>query len=437
MYLRCVAVALLVGACGHHHEDQVLQTIEDRTGARVDREREPEQAPSLPPKVDLDDGLSADEAVAIAVWNSPNLRANLGLLAGAEGELVDARRPSNPTLRVLFPAGGAQLSALLTWPLEAFATMPSRIKLAQNRLDALEKGIVNTSVELMRDARLAHADWLLAHDRSALRDKIVDERAAIAEIVGVQAELGARTDADLAVARAELGIARDEAQRATIDLELATLQLRSVIGWADNELEFEPEPESDRLDTSALDSADSMVALALESRSDLRAVELAVEGAEIRLRLERWAILGIAAAAQGTRPPASLAVSAGPQVVLPIFSQNQAGRARARTDIDVAKWRYRMLSDQIAIDVRQSHARWIRAIASYELYRTDIVEAREQALAAARSAWELGDRDLTGLLLTEQDLDVARLRMVELRAEVRRARAELERALGGRLEYSR
>lgn len=417
---------MLESACAHDHA-RVLDDIEARTGGRADLQREPDDAASIPPGVSLRDGLDRDEAVAIALWNNPNLRAELTRLDAADAELAGARRPTNPTLRLLFPVGAGVFAGLLTWPIETLATMPGRAKLARLRQAASADAVVIASLDLTRDARLAHANWVLAHERLALRAALEGERSQLLAISEAQASLGALSEAEAETVRAEAAIAADELGRARTDVALAESQLRSVIGWGleDIALTVAPEP-LDALPASPLARAQ---AAASERRPELDAARLEVELAHVQLQLERAAIFNLAAVGQLQ----GSALQLGPQSSLPIFDQNQAGRGRARATLAAAGWRQRALRERIAGEVREAHARFEQALRSHERYRDEIVGSRERTLASARRTYELGDGDFAGVLLAEQNLDLARLRLVELGADARRAHAELERALGDRL----
>src|SRR5262245_65803771 len=68
-----------------------------------------ETSESLPPNVVVDDGLTSDEAVAIALWNSPSFQATLADLGVARADVVEAGLLRNPVLSLLFPVGQKQL----------------------------------------------------------------------------------------------------------------------------------------------------------------------------------------------------------------------------------------------------------------------------------------------------------------------------------------
>ncbi|MEZ6049423.1 MAG: hypothetical protein R3C11_28350 [Planctomycetaceae bacterium] len=80
----------------------------------------------IPPGVNLQDGLTEDEAVAVALWNNQTFLATLSNLGIARGDLVQAGLLTNPQLNLLFPPiGTKQLEWTLYAPLEALILQTS------------------------------------------------------------------------------------------------------------------------------------------------------------------------------------------------------------------------------------------------------------------------------------------------------------------------
>jgi cobalt-zinc-cadmium efflux system outer membrane protein len=431
--LHVVLVLVLGPGCARENSRvraAMHDDIEARTSGQIDVDRDADEAASLPPGIALDDGLTRDEAVVIALWNNPSLRVELARLEAMEGEVAGAGRPSNPNVRLLFPIGVGAFSTLLIWPIEALAIAPGRVKAARRKRDASAAGIVQASLDLSRDVRLAHADWVLAHERVVLRTELAAQRHEFLTIVAAQASFGDVSESDTETARAEAALADDELARAEQERAIAESRLRTLMGYGLEELALGvPDEPLDALPGSPLASLSER---AEQERPDLQAAVLELERAQAQLRLERAALFNLSAVSQSVGPAWFL----GMQATLPIFDQNQAGRARARAEIEAAKWRRRALRERIAGEVREAHVRFEMASSSHKRYLDELVGSRERAAAAARDAFELGEVDYTVVLLAEQNLDAARLRLAELGADVRRAHAELERALGGRLSAS-
>ena len=87
----------------------VTSATQERTGsaARVTGAA----APGIPPGVTLDDGLTADEAVAVALWNNAAFQASLNDLGFARADLAEAGLLANPVLSLLLPVGPKQLES--------------------------------------------------------------------------------------------------------------------------------------------------------------------------------------------------------------------------------------------------------------------------------------------------------------------------------------
>jgi cobalt-zinc-cadmium efflux system outer membrane protein len=307
--------------------------------------------------------------------------------------------------------------------------MPGRIAVARRQLAGTEVALIQVSLDLARDVRLAHADWVLAHARLELREAMASQSAELLAIATARSEFGELSELDRETARAVAATAVDELERARTDLALAESRLRTRLGWGldapfSGPLKVQDEP------LTALPGA-PLVQLEGEaqSRPAFEAAQLEVDRAQTQLRLERAAMVNVAAVGQTNGPKLQL----GPQLVLPIFDQNQAGRARARAALDAARWRQRALRERVVAEVREAHAVFEQASTSQRRYEAEIVDSRARALAAATESYELGEHDFAPVLLAADQLAVAQLRLAELEAEVRRAHANLERALGGRL----
>ncbi len=419
---------LLTTACATTPDAvELAENMESHTGHAPSLEVQPEDPPAVPPGVRVDDGLTEDEAVAIAVWNSPRVRTEFTRLAVVQGNLADARRPSNPTLRFLFPSGPQQLSVLVTWPLENLVLRRRRIEIARAELDVVAQGAVQTAVDLVRDTRLAHIEWRLAVDRLAVQQVVArqaDELAVIAEARAVAGEVAPR-DGD--IARIDARVAVDNTARAEADVAIAEATLRNRMRWLDTDPGLHPaptdEPRPPGLGGHALEE------LALQSRPDLRATQLSIESAGARLGLQRTAVLKFA----GVGSVIGQSVTGGPQAELPIFDQNQGGIKRATAELEAAKWRYHDMRAQIVAEVTRARLQLDQALTSLAQYRDTIVTARERDVETLERNYRLGEIDYTEVLLAAQRLEGARFREVELTADARRARAELERALGGRM----
>ncbi|MCA8990240.1 MAG: hypothetical protein KDA78_21510, partial [Planctomycetaceae bacterium] len=87
---------------------------------------------SFPPCVVLEDGLTEEEAIAMALWNNRDFLSTLANLGIARGDLVQAGLLTNPQLNLLFPPMGTkQLEWTLYMPIEAIILRKHRVEIAE------------------------------------------------------------------------------------------------------------------------------------------------------------------------------------------------------------------------------------------------------------------------------------------------------------------
>jgi cobalt-zinc-cadmium efflux system outer membrane protein len=173
---------------------------------------------------------------------------------------------------------------------------------------------------------------------------------------------------------------------------------------------------------------------ALAARPDLRASELALEGAGRKSGLaeaEVFSLSGILDANGSGKEGFEM----GPGMVLPlpILHQNQANRLRAKKELERAGWNYLGLRQRIVAEVREARLKLDQATAALSAYDSQVLPPYEELERTSRRAYELGD--ISPLVVQENSRQLLQLqiRRAELRADVRRLRAELERNVGTRL----
>ena len=103
----------------------------------------------LPPDVNLADGLTQEEAVAIALWNSPTFQATLVDLGIARADLAEAGLLRNPIFSLLFPLGPKQLEFTLQYPFDALVQRPARVAAARVNARAIGERLVWNALSLV------------------------------------------------------------------------------------------------------------------------------------------------------------------------------------------------------------------------------------------------------------------------------------------------
>lgn len=114
-----------------------------------------------------------------------------------------------------------------------------------------------------------------------------------------------------------------------------------------------------------------------------------------------------------------------------------AAKAEANAEVAAAKARQQVIGQAIARQVQQAHIRVTTAQARARLLRTDAIPQFQQVLASARLAYESDKGDASALIEDQRLVLDVQLQYFQALAELQRARADLEYAVGVDLEARR
>jgi cobalt-zinc-cadmium efflux system outer membrane protein len=431
---------------------QISRGLEERTGHGLNPSP---KAGSfvIPDGVSLSDGLSEDEAVAIALWNNAAFQAELAALGLARADLIEAGLLRNPSLTLIFPISPKLIEAVANWPFEALWQRPRRVAAARLELDRVTESLMQSGLNLVRDVRVAYADLALAGERSRIATEAVRERGQIAEIVSARLRAGDISELETSAARLDARLAEEQATRLAHEVALAADRLRALLGLAKDGPSFNLSPSSmDQTGASpspavkvsaraapALEMPGSgvvgeLIKQALAGRPELKAAELAIEAAGQRAKWERSKILNLSGIVKEYgRSSNGFEQGPGLQVELPIFHRNQGGLTRAEAEIERAARQYIAISHRVALEVREAYTQLAQARASLDLWRARVLPPIEEDIRRAERAYAAGDVSYLFVLETTRRLTDARLREAELKAALERATAQLEHSIGRRL----
>ncbi len=392
----------------------------------------------IPDGITLDDGMSEDEAVAIALWNNAQLHADLSTLGLARADLVDAGLLSNPIFSFVLPIGPyRQFGAPLNFPLDFFWQRRRRVDAATIELDRVAKSLEQNALNLVRDVRLAFGDVKLAEQRARMAEQAVDLREQIVRLTNVRLRVGDVSDIEATAVRLDKSLALEQSARQRREVPIALNRLRLLLGMSDeiqlslDELEDEAEIIQATLKPDDPASSNELLAVAFASRPDLRAAELAIEVAAKRAKWQRSRIGALAALLnfkQGAGVP--FAVRPGAFLDLPVFNRNQGGIARADAEVERATWQYLSVRQRIAGEVIEALNQYRQARQSLTLWRSEVMPQTAENARLSERAFNRGDQSYLFVLDAMRRVVDVSVREAELKTDVRRAAVQLDRAAG-------
>jgi len=436
----------------------VSKEVESRTGHKINTAAKTTNW-SLPEGISLDDGLTEDEAVAIALWNNPALQAEMTALGLARADLIEAGQLRNPSLTLIFPFSTRILESVANWPFEALWQRPRRVAAAKLELERVGESLVSRALDLVRDTRLAYADCASRERRASVAAEATRERGEIVTIVNARFRAGDISELETSAARLDARLAEEQTTRFAHDVVIARDRLRALLGVANGEPGFEiilsPVTESAGVDQSVSsktrpatpaasvtsdqsETLNGLIEQALDARPELKAAQLAIEAAGQRAKWERSRILAVSAIAKEYgRGADGFEQGPGAQIELPIFNRNQGGISRAEAEIERAAKQLIAARQRVVAEVREAYTQLTQARESSDLWRARLLPPLEDDILSAERAYKAGDASYLFVLETTRRLTDARLREIELQAATARAFIALERSVGRRLIANR
>ncbi|MBA4066129.1 MAG: TolC family protein [Isosphaera sp.] len=406
--------------------------LAQRVGHTLPRHPSPPAELALPPGASFDDGLTEDEAVAVALWNNALFQEQLVDLGLTRGDLIQAGLLPNPEVLLTPAIPDRAFRYAFEFALESLWLRPIRVRSAAREADRTADRLAQAGLDLMRDVRQAYADVALARERVRVAGEAVKLRGRVAELAERRLRAGDISPQEAATARIDALQAEQDAARIGYDVPVLEERLRNLMGTPAlrGPLALDPSPPPPCL---ALD-VDALTQEALATRPDALAAAEAVAAAEARVTFAKigWVrVIGIGDATSGRRNGNEL--GPGVRFTVPLFNRNQGGIARAEAELDQAVRRQQTVANGIVLDVQRAYLQYRQACAELDVLRTKVRPEVETAIRRAQAAYQEGNVTIFVVLETTRQLLDNMLRDAVLTADLRRTWAELERGVGRRL----
>jgi len=436
-YGACALAFAALSACiptSPRDRGDLHDALVERTGYGVGEEDRTQ--PTMPEGIKIEDGLTEDEAISIALWNQPDLQVALTRLGFAKGDLQEAGALPNPFFALLLPLGPKQLEITLFQSIAALWRRPYKVEAASRDVERVAEMLVASGLDTVRDTRVAFAQLYLAQNRLQLLQKAAQTWQRMHGLAKVRLSAGAASQLELTSvatdARAvELEVLRQQNLVAQRRAELANLVFLPAAQQAAWDTMILVDPEA----PSAPGAIAALLKHALAARPEVRAAELSMEAAGARAGVAKAEIFDfmLIADANGSGTQ-GFELGPGAQITLPIFYQNQGARTRAEAEFLQATWRYQAAHASITREVKVAHAQLTRAQAALSAWPTEVVGPLQTNVSRAQSAYQAGGATYLQVLEATRRLIDAQLQGLELEREARRASAELFRSVGGKLK---
>ena len=381
------AAALAVAGCASFSPDggmgQVAELTRERTGHTVAAQRSLQEADSARNRVAelLQQPLTADSAVELALLNNRGLQASFSRLGIAEADLVQAGRLRNPRLGFGRLAGGGvvEIDRAILFDVLGLLTLPAARQVQQGQFEQAQLQAADEAVAVAAQARRA---WFNA--------------VAAQELVGYFQQVRQAADASGELARrmeqagnfSKLARLREQAFQAdaTADLTRAKQQavaererLARVLGLSGKQLDFKL---PDRLPDLPAQPAAPQAAeqAAIDKRLDVLMARRSVDSTARSLGLtQATRFVNAFEIGWQNRSETGSPTSRGYEVELelPLFDFGSVRNARAEATYMEAVHQAADVAVRAQSEVRESYAAYRSAYDVARHYRDEVVPLRK------------------------------------------------------------
>ncbi len=442
------ALPLLITGCKTSPQagfDDVQKTVNNRTGQSIQwpqTSAESQKADAAVAQA-LQTNLSADAAVQIALLNNRSLRATLEEIGISRADLLQASLLHNPQFFASYrlpdrPPPGADSEYSLADDFLDVLLLPLKKKVAAIQFERTKLRVSHETLQLVADVKSAF--YTVQARRQLLKrlQTIMEVNEAGVDLSTRQHDAGNITDLELANQQAGFQEAKLEWGKTQAQFRVDRERLNRLLGlWGANTQwkvagELPPIPKNE----IALDNLES---LAIKQRLDLSAAQtqVAFVGRALSLRTNtRYLPTAVNLGVDTERDPGPDPQRVtGPTIdfELPIFDRGQGAIARVQAQYRQAQWRVQSLATDIRSEVRQARDTLITTRDLAQFYQKIYLPQRIRIVNETLLQYNAMQQGMFELITAKEHELNSEREYAEAWRDYWIARAELERAMGGKL----
>ena len=413
----------------------VQQAVSTRTSQSIEWNAEPPAADDARIAAMLQDELTADEAVAIAMANSPRLQATLADLGVARADLIEASTITNPIFEfeIRYPGEPAHPYELrIAQSLVELIRLPRRRAAGRAAFAAAQMRVTSEIVRFGADVRASYFDALAASQHVAMSRTQYESAQTAAELAMKQHAAGNITDLDLENEQALYEQAKLDLARAERALLLAREALIRGMGLRNAGAEWRvaetfPDPPAAELDQPQLEQ------LAATRRLDIAIAQRDLEAARQRVPLSRLTALEHTEVDvhYEREPEGEYTVGPGIELPIPIFNTGRAARTRAEAELLRARHTLNALLTESASEIRSARIALAETRARVDYFRDVLLPRRKRIVELTKLEHNAMLIGIFQLLQAKQNEVQAQREYIEAQREYWTARVDLDRAING------
>jgi outer membrane protein, heavy metal efflux system len=422
--------------------EDLQSTIRQRTGKQVEWQKDAEARDQIQEAIRalLRRTLSADAAVQVALLNNRELQATFEEIGIAQADLIEAGLLKNPIFAgdARFPnrsPSGTNIEMSIAQEFFDLLVIPLRKKIAAAQLMKTKLRVGDAILKLAVEAKTAFYE-LQAEQQLLGRLKAINETDATAvELAQRQHEAGNINDLDLANQQATYSQSKLDIAENSASIRAGREKLNRLMGTWGGDTAWKIDNELPGLPASDFAQV-RLESLAISQRLDLAATKVEIGALVGSLGITKtYRYVGSIEFGVDTEKDTDGQRVTGPtwQLELPIFNRGQGRIAKLKAQLRQAERRLESEAVAIRAEVREARDRLIEKRDLTTYYRDELLPGRKKILELTLTHYNAMLKSPYDLLLAKQNEISAERGYVDALRDYWIARADLERAVGGRL----
>jgi len=419
----------------------VESTVQQRIGKRVEIRRDVvvDEEIARAVRAMLRGTLTADRAVQIALLNNRELQATFEDIGIAQADLTEAGLLKNPVFEASArfpdrPPSATNLGFGIVQDFLDLLMIPLRKKVAANELARAEMKVGDAVLKLAAEVRAAFYTLQGKQMLFSRLGALGNTYAAALELSLRQHEAGNISDLELANQQSTYSQSKLDAAQVASEVRSDREKLNRLMGVWGAQTDWKMADELPALPASF--PTGRLESLAITQRLDLAAAKAELSAIVQSLGLTKtYRYVGSIEFGVDTERSTDRQRVTGPtlRLELPIFNHGQGRIAKLKAQLRQAERRVEAAAIDIRSEVREARDRALakKDLAAY--YRDELVPERKRVLDLTLTSYNSMLKGPYDLLLARQNELAAERGYIDALRDYWIARADLERAVGGRL----
>jgi outer membrane protein, heavy metal efflux system len=422
--------------------NDVDKTVATRTGDSIQWARDSSSSNEIAKVIEplLQTNLTSQSAVTIALLNNSSLQAEFEEIGISQADLAQASRLQNIEIAGSWrfpdrPPSAVDAEYSAAGNLLDLLTLPARKKVAARNLEQTKLQVADKVLQLAADTQTAFYDLQAQLELTNRLATIVEINDAAADFAQRQYNAGNINDLELNNQQASAEQSHLDLMQAQAQAQMQRERLNRLMGLSGEQINWQIADELPPLPTNE-PPLENLESLAVSQRLDLAAARSQAGSIAAALRLKEHTrfIPGVTLGVDTERTPDGQRVT-GPtlDLELPLFDQGQPAVARLAAEYRQARDNYQALEVNVRSEVRQSRDALLAAREAAEFSGEHLLPLQAKILHETLLQYNAMQKSSYDLLLAKQSEETVVQEYVASLRDYWIARAELERAVGGRL----